>query len=386
MSAFQKNPAARWLVPAAALALVAGGATLTQAQADGGLPPKSAEELLVALQQSKLETYSGTVSSTVDLGLGALPVSTSRTTDFQNLANGENTVRVWADGPTRQRIALLGQAGEADVVRNGASVWTWNAEQQTATHATLPAHQAKARTKPSPEKLPATPQEAAEQALAHLDPTTEVTTSGLSSVAGRDTYSLTLTPRTDKTLVQKVVLDLDGASYAPLRVRVLSTALDKPAVDVGFTEFSTEAPAASVFTFTPPKGATVKQLPAEHKAKHPAGGTVSEHPARPSKAARPASLHVGEGWGSVSITKVPADALTKATKPASDAPAAATDPAALLAALPTRSGAWGSGKVFEGTLFTAVLTSDGRLAVGAVPAEQVEAALATPAAKALTAK
>ena len=63
MSAFQKNPAARWLVPAAALALVAGGATLTQAQADGGLPPKSAEELLVALQQSKLETYSGTVIS-----------------------------------------------------------------------------------------------------------------------------------------------------------------------------------------------------------------------------------------------------------------------------------------------------------------------------------
>jgi len=48
----------------------------------------------------------------------------------------------------------------------------------------------------------------------------------------------------------------------------------------------------------------------------------------------------------------------------------------MLQALPTTSGAWGSGKVLEGTLFTAILTDDGRVAIGAVPPTTLGAALA----------
>jgi hypothetical protein len=50
--------------------------------------------------------------------------------------------------------------------------------------------------------------------------------------------------------------------------------------------------------------------------------------------------------------------------------------ARLLARLPKVGGTWGSGRLLRGTLFSAVLTDDGRLAVGAVRPEALYAALA----------
>ncbi len=46
-----------------------------------------------------------------------------------------------------------------------------------------------------------------------------------------------------------------------------------------------------------------------------------------------------------------------------------------MTSLPEVSGAWGSGRLLKGTLFTAVLTDDGRMAIGAVPAEVLYEAL-----------
>jgi hypothetical protein len=48
----------------------------------------------------------------------------------------------------------------------------------------------------------------------------------------------------------------------------------------------------------------------------------------------------------------------------------------MLQALPPVSGSWGSGHLLQGTLFSAVLTNDGRVAVGAVPPRMLYDALA----------
>jgi hypothetical protein len=42
---------------------------------------------------------------------------------------------------------------------------------------------------------------------------------------------------------------------------------------------------------------------------------------------------------------------------------------------PARTGSWGGGREFEGTAFSAVLTDDGRLAIGAVAPDLLYAAL-----------
>ena len=91
---------------------------------------------------------------------------------------------------------------------------------------------------------------------------------------------------------------------------------------------------------------------------------------------------VGTGWSQVMIATVPEGATAgSADGPtggdAADATSAAgADALALLEALPRTSGSWGSGRVLNGTLFSAILTDDGQMAIGAVTPETLGAALA----------
>ena len=77
---------------------------------------------------------------------------------------------------------------------------------------------------------------------------------------------------------------------------------------------------------------------------------------------------VGTGWTSVLVTDAP-------TGKAGGATAGSGSLATALGALPKVSGAWGSGHLLQGTLFSALLTDNGKLVVGAVPPEKLYAAL-----------
>ncbi len=97
----------------------------------------------------------------------------------------------------------------------------------------------------------------------------------------------------------------------------------------------------------------------------------------------------GTGWASVVVAKIPPQLLLDALSGAArgeqgrDSGQGGSDRgrdgasgiAGALAALPKVSGDWGSGRVLRGTLFSAVLSDDGRVAVGAVPPETLYAAL-----------
>src|SRR3954447_10235836 len=189
---FRSRPALRWLVPTAAAVVVIGGgaaAGTLVASADPALPSRSAAQLLVDLQTAKVDGLSGTVVESADLGLPNLSGLTggSGGTDITKLVAGSNTARVWYAGDTKARLALLGTFGETDVVRNGTDVWLWQSRDNTAQHIQIPAD---ARTPHATPSLPMTPQEAADQALAAIDPTTSVSTTGSAKVAGRNAYEL----------------------------------------------------------------------------------------------------------------------------------------------------------------------------------------------------
>src|SRR5215475_11635176 len=127
----------RWLAPAVVVLAVSGtaGAAALTAEATPPLPPKSAAQLLVDLQNAKVSGLSGTVVQTADLGLPALP-HTAGTTDLSRLVSGSNTVRIWYAGPNKVRLALLGVLGESDVIRNGRDLWTWSSDHNSYTHNT----------------------------------------------------------------------------------------------------------------------------------------------------------------------------------------------------------------------------------------------------------
>ena len=57
---------------------------------------------------------------------------------LQNLVTGSHTLRVFYGGPEQQRVALLGQLSESDVIHNGTDLWTYSSSTRAVTHATLP--------------------------------------------------------------------------------------------------------------------------------------------------------------------------------------------------------------------------------------------------------
>ncbi len=145
---FASRPALRWVVPAGVLAAtfaIGLGGSLLNADAAGSLPPRTAGQLLVDVQEAAVDGFSGTVVQRADLGIPALPSiqgggpTGGGDTELQSLVSGSHTLRVWYGGPAKTRIALLGTLGESDIINNGRDVWTWSSRENAATHLRLPA-------------------------------------------------------------------------------------------------------------------------------------------------------------------------------------------------------------------------------------------------------
>lgn len=353
----------RWLVPLlAAVLLAAGGSTLglITASARSGLPDRTAAQLLVDVQQARLDGASGTIVQTAELGLPSIPgVGGSGSSEMSSLVSGSHTLRLWYAGPTHARLALLGSFGESDVIRNGTDLWTWSSSSKSATHVTVPASAAE---HPDGGELDAvTPQRAAEAALAAIDPSTRVSTDGTAVVAGRSAYELVLQPRDTRSLVGSVRIAIDGETHVPTRVQIFAGGATEPAFEVGFTSFDPTVPPLSVFAFNPPPGTDVTELslPVDHADSFSGAG-------RPGPAVDDLLDIVGDGWTTVAVLSLPSGR--------GGGPADGTF-AEVLRALPRVHGDWGSGHLLRGTLFSALLTDAGQLVVGPVPPSMLYAAL-----------
>ena len=394
MAVTSTHPAIRWAVPGAIVAIALGATALTAISADATstLPPRSAAELLVDVQTASLTSISGTVVQNADLGLPDLSqLAPGDSSDFTSLISGSHTLRVWYAGEDQQRLALLGTLGESDIVRNGTDLWTWSSETNAATHYQLPEQEPDA-TVPDAGALAITPQQAAEQALAAIDPSTAVTVDGTPSVAGRDAYELVLTPRDNRSLVGEIRIAVDAEKHIPLRVQVWAAGAGTPAFEVGFTQVSFETPGAEQFQFTPPPGATVTESTLDESdraelpgAPAPAGPEVTDLDAAGvdvDPIGEPTV--VGTGWTTVLVATLPQEAATGLTPEAAPAPESGSAPEggprgersgsgmdlqSLVGSLPAVNGEWGSGHLLQSALFSVLITDDGRVLAGAVAPE-----------------
>ncbi|MFD0822951.1 outer membrane lipoprotein carrier protein LolA, partial [Micromonospora zhanjiangensis] len=343
---------------------------------------RSAAQLLVDLQTARLDGLSGTVVQRADLGLPAVVGLAGQVgqggTELTSLLAGTHTLRVWYAGPERQRIALMGTLGETDVIHNGKDVWTWNSQRNEATHRTMTGKDGAADRHAVPDGLPATPQQAAERALAAVNPTTEVTVGRSARIAGRDAYELVLGPRDKTSLVGQVRIAIDAKEHVPLRFEVYAKGTDQPAYEMAFTQVDFSRPDAAQFAFNPPPGAKVTESDAvEAKESAPTAAQRQQAEAA-AKQARPTT--VGTGWTTVLVAHLPKDGTLTGDKAGKADKAGATAGAdkgdigqltGLLDKLPKVSGAWGSGHLFSSKLVTALLTDDGRVLVGAVAPERL---------------
>ncbi len=364
-----------WAVPLVVVGAVAAGVTLTAGSAAGqspNLPKRTAAQLLVALQGSNATALSGVVKETANLGLPSLPDGRSAASlSWQTFITGSHSAKVWVSGRTRQRVALLGELSEADVVHNGTDLWTYTSDSNTVTHTVLKnraADHADGRTGAAaqPDARDLTPAALAAKVLKAVSPSTAVGVNSARMVANRAAYTLVLKPRDARSTVRKVTIAIDAKKFVPLRVQVFGHG-SSPALQTGFTKISFVKPAASTFAFKTPAGATVSTNPFvpndrhDGYRRHHAKGTVTTKPALkyvPLHAAAQPKI-IGSGW--TAVVEIPAGAT------------------GLLSRLPRELTSAGSNgqRVLHTALVNAVFLPDGRTFVGAVSQSLLEHIAAT---------
>jgi len=353
-----RSPALRWAVPIGAVVAIGAGVALTSGNADAAakLPPKTAAQLLVDLAKAPERQLSGTVVETAKLGLPELPSVAGGGTSLQSLVTGSHTARVWYGTDRKARVSLVGDLAETDVVRNGDDVWLWSSSTREATHYTVKeGQQEPSATPPAVATDPAT---AAKQALAAIDPSTQVDVDGTGYVADRPVYELSLAPRDSRSLVGSVRLAVDSETSMPLRVQVFARGTQEPAFETGFTDVQFEQPAASIFSFTPPPGAKVVEGGTPATGAHrPAAGAQHPDGSRPDV--------VGSGWTSVAVLHgVDLGALGQ------------NDTAnAVLRGTTTVNGSFGTGRLLRTALVSVLVVGDTAY-VGAVDPAVLEQAAA----------
>jgi outer membrane lipoprotein-sorting protein len=295
----------RVLLPAAvAVAVAAGVAAVPALAASQDLPSITAQQLLTKVLSSHVQTFSGHVTASVDLGLpagvtgllpssamsagtgaaagsGGSPAAAAEQQLIGLLSGGQHTFQVAADGPDRQ-LASSSDAGTAfTVVHDGSSVWAYEAQGDTATHLT-----GVGAAKAAPDSGLTDPQQVAAQVLKALGPSTTVSVAGTSKVAGQSVYELSVKPKGSGSTVGGVRIAVDAANGMPLQVRVNPADGSDSILNVAFTSVSFATPSASTFRFTPPSGAKVTTQAA------PASGAASS-------SAAPSGAHsaAGKVWG-----------------------------------------------------------------------------------------
>jgi outer membrane lipoprotein-sorting protein len=358
---------ARWAVPGIALAAtgaVMAGSLISVAQAAPALPSRTPAQLLAQVAQSQPPPLSGTVVETASLGLPSLP-HTGNPTSIASLLTGSHTIHVWYAGHEHYRLAVPESLSESDVVRDGGTVWLWQSTKNAVTEFSLPANadtnanaNANASVPGPSAPVQLTPQQAAQQVLAKVGPTTTVGVDRNVMVAGQASYELVLAPKDSRSLIGQVRIAIDGSKGVPLRVQVFARGASSPAISIGYTAIHYGVPPASDTSFTPPPGATVTKV--DLRGGHPGGREPG-----------PGGATIGSGW--LTVVELPSSAVTSGDQASGQN---ADVLRALLASAQSVRGTWGSGQLLHTSLVSVLMTSDGRTFIGAVQPSVLYAAVA----------
>lgn len=411
---------AAWAVPTGvAIAVAAAFATppLLASAGDTDLPDITPAQLAERVAGAEPTPLSGTVVHTARLGLPELPLTEATGADPVALLGGSSTLRVWTDGVARSRVSLLGAASEYSVVTDGPESWTYSSTTDEVVHYTLDAEgraqyeaaaaDVRAGVVPSVVGSLPTPAEAARTALAQVEGYSTVTLDAQTTVAGRPAYQLVVTPRGAETLVGRVVVGVDAETSTPLRVQVWSVQdAQVPALEIGFTDITFAQPDEGVLTFSTPAGASVREVVVpmmEPKEPGAVERLLASDPPAPGEPVDPALLPegvmtTGTGWETVTqvsgvdvgailagdpaaISALPESERLIGSDRAQDligeflpdeekASAFELDTATLYESLTTEVP---EGRLLTSALVSVLVTQDGRVLYGAVPADVLRA-------------
>ncbi|WP_330331969.1 DUF2092 domain-containing protein [Streptomyces sp. NBC_00536] len=387
--------ASRYAVPVVVVGVAVATVGLVPAFANASgpdLPKVTAQQLIEKIAASDTQQLSGTAKITTDLGLPKLATgmlgggsvsggSADPQDKLTQLATGTHTFKVAADGPDRQRITFLDGKDEYSLIHNGEEVWGYDSKSNEVFHEKNAGTRAgeKGKEHKTADRLASSPAQLADEALKAAGPTTDVSVGDTAQVAGRDAYQLVLKPKASGSTIGSVQIAVDAKTGVPLRFQVLSSAGGKPILDAGFNKVDFGKPAADTFTFTPPKGAKVKEgsdAPVDGKIdkrlQDKSHGGLGSLPIPgldgvTGGAGKGATTVLGEGWASVARIDSGSGKGLKDFEGKANEKGAPKEAKQFLDSLGDKvTGKFGSGRVFSTRVFNALITDDGKVYVGAV--------------------
>ncbi len=228
-----------------------------------------------------------------------------------------------------------------------------------------------------------TPQQAADQILAKVGPTTLVSVQDNVMVAGEPAYQLVLAPKDSRSLIGRVVIAVDGKYGVPLRFQLYAKGAHSPAFQVAYTALQFVAPDAANFAFTPPHGAKVDVV-------KPGTGALGTKQGTAAGMGTSGVGTYGKSW--LTVASFPQSDLTKALNPGAAAQGSGKQPDiysangngvgvssqellnALLGTAKPVSGSWGKGTLVTTSLVSMLITN-GEVYIGAVEPSVLYAAV-----------
>ena len=325
----------RWM-PAVVTPAVIAAISLVPLQASAvDLPDMSAEELMVMMMEAEPIELSGTILKTSNLGLPALELSSmvseedaermrekmpEEFADFapevieQNLLSeamelitGEHRVRVYV-GETGMRAQILDMMAQRDLIVSGNTVWSYDSREQVAMFAELDEEKLAEGKVSAEAELNAyiaeigldltDPQAVAEYLMSQVGDSSNVTVGTDHYHAGRTAYQLIVTPNSEVSLVDSIVVSVDSETGMPLSMSVYSTEQVEAAMQVGYETISFADQDESLFSFTPPAGTQVIDLNAVEEQK-PDLEMWMEMEEMESLEKKPEPVMIGEGWDTI---------------------------------------------------------------------------------------
>ncbi len=199
--------------------------------------------------------------------------------------------RLWIGKEGRVRIELQAEKGDTEIYSDGQTLSIYDAATNTLYRYTPPASQkpqegAEEREAPAVAKI--------EEGISRLHRHASVSEATPSNVAGQPAYTVRVAPSEGGSLLGGAELSFDAVTGVPLRAAIYSSTTSSPVIELAATEISYGPVADSVFAFSPPPGAKIKEI----KFSHTSG---ADQPDKGGEADKPTVTTHGHGVTTIAV-------------------------------------------------------------------------------------
>ncbi len=249
------------------LAAAAGGTAIAATGGDGPAPPARPLDAFI---------HDAATAPAV-AGVTARVRFTNRLVGASNLQGSDPilsgaTGRLWLSADHRLRLELQSDAGDAQIVSDGATVSVSDAATNSFYRADLPTSKNLVDSGSEAPPTLATIDSSLKKLAEHWN----LSGASPTALAGQPAYSVRISPRHDGGLLGAAELAADARTGVPLRAAIYAAGDPSPVLELVATDISYGKVAASVFQISAPQGAKVTDLTPKTAPEKGARGSGAE--------------------------------------------------------------------------------------------------------------